>query len=146
MLLLSALGVWILSRIGFGGSVGGKEYVPVIVREGNRTVSVIALKDTGNSLRDPITGEQVLLLDPEAALRLLDLTREQLRHPMETMMTTPGLRLIPYSSVGQPGGMLIAKRFDHVKVGDRQGSAIVGFAPERIGVGQVYQALAGGNI
>jgi stage II sporulation protein GA (sporulation sigma-E factor processing peptidase) len=146
MLLLSALGVWILSHIGFGGSVGGKEYVPVTVREGQRTVSVIALKDTGNSLRDPITGEQVLLLDSDAAMRLLDLTREQLLHPMETVMTTPGLRLIPYSSVGQPGGLLIAKRFADVKVGQKQGSALVGFAPERIGAGQVYRALTGGNI
>lgn len=57
MLMLAAMGVWLLSRIGFGGSVGGREYVPITIREGERTVSVIALKDTGNSLRDPITGE-----------------------------------------------------------------------------------------
>ena len=148
VVLLSALGVWVLSRIGFGGSVGGKEYIPITITQGDRTVSVIALKDTGNSLRDPITGEQVLILGPEAAERLLGLSSEQLSNPMETMIanTGSGLRLIPYNAVGQPGGMMLGKRFGDVKLGERRGSALVAFAPEKIGAGQVYQALAGGNI
>lgn len=148
MVLLSALGVWLLSRIGFGGSVGGKEYIPITITEGERSFSAIALKDTGNSLRDPITGEQALILGPEAAERLLGLSPEQLTRPMETMMGSPGrgLRLIPYNSVGQPVGMMLTKRFENVKMGDKRGSALVAFAPERIGAGQVYQALAGGNL
>lgn len=148
MVLLSGLGVWVLSRIGFGGSVGGKTYIPITITQEERTISVIALKDTGNSLRDPITGEQVLILGPEAAQRLLELSAEQLAHPMETMVANAGmgLRLIPYNAVGQPGGMMIGKRFADVKLGGYKGSALVAFAPERIGVGQVYQALAGGNI
>ena len=147
MVLLSALGVWILSRICFGGSIGGKEYIPVTITEGDKTVSVIALKDTGNSLRDPITGEQVLILGPEAAGRLLELSGEELTHPMETMgaKREMGLRLIPYNAVGQPVGILLAKRFKDVKLGDHRGGALVAFAPEKIGAGQVYQALAGGN-
>ncbi len=144
MLLVSAMGVWILSHVSFGASVGGKEYVPITITEGEQTVSVIALKDTGNSLRDPVTGEQVFVLGPEAARRLLGLSPEQLRHPLEHMGR--GLRLIPYHAVGQPVGMLLAKRFANVKAGERQLNALVAFAPDRIGVGQVYQALAGGNI
>ena len=148
MVLLSALGVWFLSRVGFGSSVGGKEYVPVTITEGDRSFSAIALKDTGNSLRDPITGQQVLILGPEAAERLLGLSRKQLDSPMETMMGCPGrgFRLIPYNSVGQPGGMMLGRRFSDVKVGEKRGSALVAFAPEKIGAGQVYQALAGGSI
>lgn len=148
MLILSALGVWLLSRICFGGMVGGREYIPITVKAGEKTVSVIALKDTGNTLRDPITGEQVLILDANAAARLLRLSEEQLRSPMDTMMKNSdrGLRLIPYSAVGQPGGMLLAKRFENVRIGEKQGSALVAFAPDRIGVGQMYQALAGGSV
>lgn len=148
MVLLSALGVWVLSRIGFGGSVGAKEYIPITITEGDRSVSVIALKDTGNSLRDPITGEQVLILGPDAAKRLLELSGEQLSHPLEAMVQNEGrgLRLVPYNSVGQPVGMMLAKRFADVKIGEHRGSTLVAFAPERIGVGQVYQALAGGSI
>lgn len=145
-LLLSAVAVWLLSRMGFGGSVGGKEYIPVTVSEGDRTAMVIALKDTGNSLRDPITGEQVLVLGPEAAQKLLNLDQEALKKPLESLQKHPGLRLIPYHSVGRPGSFLLAKRFDHVRLGARKCAAVVAFAPETIGKGQVFQALAGGNI
>lgn len=148
VLVLSAGAVWLLSRIGFGGSVGTKAYIPVTITEGDRRISVIALKDTGNSLRDPISGEQVLVLGPEAAERLLKLSSAELSRPMETLMERRerGLRLIPYNAVGQPGGMLLAKRFADVKIGEEHRCALVAFAPEKIGVGQVYQALAGGNI
>jgi len=61
-------------------------------------------------------------------------------HPM------PGLRLIPYHSVGQGEGMLLAKRFEQVTVGKRTRSALVAFAPEGLGRGDVYQALTGGVI
>ena len=145
-LLLSAASVWLLSRIGFGGTAGGREYIPITVTEGDRSASMIALKDTGNGLRDPISGEQVIVLGPEAAKKLLDLTEEALRRPVETVQKFPGLRLIPYCSVGQPGGLLVGKRFSSVKLGQRQCSALVAFAPETIGKGQVFQALAGGNL
>ena len=84
----------------------------------------------------------------EAAEKLTGLTRDQLASPMETLMKrpVPGLRLIPYSAVGQPGGMVSGKRFQSVKLGQRQCSAGVAFAPDRIGRGEVFQALAGGNI
>lgn len=145
-LLLSAASVWLLSRIGFRGSVGGKNYIPVTVKHGDRSTSVIALMDTGNSLRDPITGEQVLILGPREAEKLLQLSSDDLRHPLETLVSHPGLRLIPYNSVGQPGGMLLARRFEDVTLGQRHGSAVIAFASETIGTGQVYQALAGGSI
>ena len=145
-LLLSAFSVWMLSRIGFGGSVGGKEYIPITVSEGSRTAMVIALKDTGNSLRDPISGEQVLVLGPEAAEKLLGMDVNELKDPMSAMQRYPGLRLIPYRAVGQSAGFLLAKRFHNVKIGDRQCTALVAFAPDTIGVGQPYEALAGGSI
>lgn len=145
-LLLSAASVWLLSRIGFGGTVGGKEYIPVTVSFGDRTAMVIALKDTGNSLRDPISGEQVLVFGPEQAKKLLDLEKSALEDPLSAIRTQPGLRLIPYHAVGNPAGFLLAKRFECVKVGPRQTSALVAFAPEPVGKGQVFQALAGGNI
>ena len=146
-LLLGALGIWFLCRVGFGNGVGGREFVPITIRHGDRSASVIALKDTGNNLKDPMTGEQVLIFGPEAAGKLLALTREQLLSPLQTLTENPGcgLRLIPCSAVGNAGSMLLAKRFSSVKIGDRATQALVAFAPERIGVGDVYQALAGGN-
>lgn len=148
MLILSALFVWILCRVGFGKQVGGREYVRVVITEESCTVDLIALRDSGNTLHDPITGEQVLVVSPDAAQKLTGLTDEQLCRPMETLLTRPipGLRLIPYSAVGQSGGMLLAKRFSSVQVGQWKGSALVAFAPERIGKGDIYQALTGGAL
>ena len=74
------------------------------------------------------------------------LTFQQLQHPMETLMLhpVPGLRLIPYRSVGNAGGFLLAKRFADVTIGDKKQSAMVAFAAEGLGKGEIYQALTGG--
>ena len=148
MLVLSAVIVWILCKMGFGNRIGGREYVPLIIQEGDVRLELTALRDTGNTLQDPITGEQVLIIGPEYARRLLGLTEKQLSSPMETMLSgqITGFRLIPYRAVGQPGSMMLAKRFSNVIIGNQKGSALVAFAPEQIGKGEVYQALAGGAV
>lgn len=136
----------LLSLVSFGGQVGGRSYIPLKIAYEGQSASILALKDTGNSLRDPVTGEQVLVIAPEVAGRLTGLTADQLRHPMETLAAgaVPGLRLIPYRSVGNAGGFLLAKRFADVTVGDRKQSALVAFAAEGLGKGEIYQALTGG--
>lgn len=146
-LVLCAGGLWLLCRVAFGGSVGGREYVPVVLTWGENTASVIALRDSGNTLRDPITGEQVLVLSAGVAEKLTGLTEQQLRKPLETLAQRPipGLRLVPYRAVGS-GGMLLALRFDKVKIGSREQSAVVAFAPEGLGKGELHQALTGGAL
>lgn len=148
VLLLAAGIVWLLCRLSFDGGAGNREYVPVMLRYGGRELSLIALRDTGNTLRDPITGEQVLIISPEAAYRLTGLSPQSLRTPLETLAKRPlpGLRLIPYSAVGQGGSMLLAMRFPDVKIGERRQSTIVAFAPEGLGKNSMYQALAGGMV
>lgn len=145
-LILAAGGTWLLCRVAFGGSVGEREYVPVELAYGGKTVSLTALRDSGNTLRDPISGEQVLVIGGDTAERLTGLTERQLRTPLETLALrpVPGLRLIPYRAVGQGGSFLLAMRFENVKIGSRTQSAIVAFAAEGLGRGEVYQALTGG--
>ncbi|MBQ2855317.1 MAG: sigma-E processing peptidase SpoIIGA [Oscillospiraceae bacterium] len=147
-LLMAAAGIWFLCRAAFGDPTGSREYIPLEIRRGDRTVKLLALRDTGNTLRDPITGEQALVISPEAACRLTGLTEEQLRTPLETMTAggLPGLRLLPYHTVGRSGGMLLAMRFADVRIGSRKQSALVAFAPENFGGKEAYQALTGGVI
>ena len=144
-LLLAAGGMWMLCAVAFGDGVGSRSYVPVVLGWQGKQVKVLALRDSGNTLRDPITGEQVMVLAADVAAKLTGLTEHQLRNPYETMTShpIPGLRLIPYRAVGQSGGMLLGLRFSDVQVGTRRGSAIVAFAPEGLG-GDMYQALTGG--
>lgn len=145
-LILCGLICLLLCRISFGGQVGGREFVPLKITCEGREASLIALKDTGNTLQDPLTGEQVLIISAEAAGRLTGLTVLQLQHPLETLVSRPipGLRLIPYRSVGNAGGFLLAKRFADVTIGGKKRSALVAFAAEGLGKGEIYQALTGG--
>ena len=139
MLVLAAMGVWLLCRVGFGSKIG-QEYLPIEVSHNGRNQTYIALRDSGNTLRDPITGERVLVLSADAALELCGLTAGDLCRPMETMLAHPGFRLIPYRAVGQPGSMLLGIRADVTMEGKRR-RAVVAFAPEAIGRGECYQAL-----
>ena len=50
---------------------GGGEIVPVTISLGAHSVQVRALRDTGNTLRDPITNERVLVTDWQTAASLL---------------------------------------------------------------------------
>lgn len=139
-LALAAGGIWFLCKIGFGGGIGGREYVPMTLSLGERTMELTALRDSGNTLRDPISGEEVFVIGAEAAQRLTGLTMAQLRSPLDTLAKRPipGLRLIPYHAVGG-SGMLLGLHMEGIRVGDRIRSAVVAFSGEKIG-GE-YQAL-----
>lgn len=147
ILILAAIGLFLLCRVAFGGQVGGREYIPVEISSGEKTLRLLALRDTGNQLRDPISGERVMVIGPKAAGSLTGLTRQELEDPMGTLaaQAIPGLRLIPYHSVGNDGGMLLGLRFPRVTVNGRTGSGIVAFAPRGM-EGGVYQALIGGTL
>lgn len=138
-LLLSAL-----CLVGFGCSVG-RRYIPVELSYGGNTVSVTALHDTGNTLRDPLTGQSVVVVGPKVAGVLTGLTQEQLRTPASTLMSRPGFRLIPYHAVGKPNGLLLALRMGQVRIGRWKGSCLVAFAPDGFEDGE-FQALTGGMV
>lgn len=146
VLALASLGLWCLSRLSFEGIPGSREYIPLQITRQGKTVKLLALRDTGNTLRDPITGEQALVISPWAAERLTGLTERQLRHPLETMTagSIPGLRLIPFHTVGSSGGMMLAMTFEQVILGNQKRKALVAFAPENFDRNGAYQALTGG--
>ena len=147
MLCLAALGVSFLCGVGFHGT-SGQKFVPVEICFGGRQLKATLLRDTGNTLRDPLTGQSVMVLDAEAAKTLLGLEAHQLRTPLETMTAgkISGLRLIPYKTVGHPCGMLLAVRCEDVRIGSRRGSALVAFAPDGFGKHAGYQGLVGGFV
>lgn len=147
-LILAAGAVWLLCRLSFDGRAGGSAYLPVTLRYGGNVLHLTALRDTGNTLRDPITGEQVLVISAAAAEKLTGLSQQALGSPLETLAKhpIPGLRLIPYRAVGQGGSLLLAMRLRDVTIGSRRHSAIVAFAPEGLGTNGMYQALAGGMV
>ena len=142
-LLAAAGGLSLLCALGFRSSPGKQHYANVKLKNGDRHRYITALYDTGNTLKDPLTGKQVILVGPEVAFSLLGLTRSQLADPFGTIGKIAGLRLIPYRSVGQPCGMLLGAKLDEVYVDGILRDMIVAFLPESLGNG-TYEALAGG--
>lgn len=144
---LCALLLWLLCRVGFGGQLGSREYVPVELTWQGRSLRLMALRDTGNTLRDPLTGEPVLVCGADVGEELLKLPRSAFQDPAGTVAAgvLPGLRLIPYRAVGQPGGMLLALRLKDVKIGNQRVSPLVAFAPQKLANGEDYQMLTGGT-
>lgn len=145
--IIPAAGIlYLLCTAGFKNPPGSNCYVPVELEHGAVRLKLTALCDTGNTLKDPLTGRPVLVVGPEAAQKLTGLTRQQLLTPVDSVGVIPGLRLIPYHSVGQAGGMLLALRMKKVQIGTWKGSSLVAFAPDCLSSEGTYQALTGGNI
>lgn len=142
-IVCGAVTVCLLCFVGFRGRIGGTSYVPVELHYGDKHLHITALQDTGNTLRDPITGRTVLVVGADTALELLGLTRSQLQNPVGSLGALPGLRLVPYHSIGA-SNFLLAMRLKNVKIGTWQGSTLVAFAPEGLSTEGAYQALTGG--
>lgn len=142
-LIGAAACVALMCGIGFRGKAGAQRFATVELVLGGKRRRLIALHDTGNTLKDPVTGRQVLVVGEEVAQELLGLTPQQLREPIQTVAQMPGLRLIPYRAVGQPVGMLLAVKPDEVRMDGNKRDVIVAFAPQKLGF-DGYEALAGG--
>jgi stage II sporulation protein GA (sporulation sigma-E factor processing peptidase) len=144
-LLMGAVAVVLLCLFGFRVYPGKQHYVSVRIYHGNKKAELTALVDTGNSLRDPVSGAPVLVVDHMTAEQLLGMTIDQLSKPIETLASGKyqGLRLIPYTSVGQPAGMMLGLRVDRLLINGKEEKMIVAFAPQQIGRDRHFQALAG---
>lgn len=143
-IVMAAAGLCVLCVLGFRRRSLTNRYVPVEISRGDTHLQLTALQDTGNMLQDPVTGRPVLVIGAEQAQLLTGLSTEQLRRPVESIGSIPGLRLVPYRSVGTGNGLLLALNFQNVRIGKWQGSSLVAFSPE--GLGEDYEALTGGFV
>ena len=130
--------------------------VSLTVRNGGREIRMVALIDTGNSLRDPITGGAVIVTGVSAAKKLFTravedavaelCSRDAAKVLEELAQTGTGVkfRLVPYSAVGVSGGMLLAFRPDEILVdGVRRTDLIIALSPNNITDNGTYSALMG---
>lgn len=161
VLLISATAAYVVLSVVFRacarhGGIGG-ERIPVRIQLSGRLVELAALADTGCSLRDPMTGQPVLIA---AASRLEPLwpawqapllSPRALRDPtgaLERLHAAgrDGLRfqLLPYTAVGVSGNLLLAFRSDCTWVGKRAyPQLLVALSPNELG--EEFAALWGGE-
>ncbi len=158
-LVLTAAAVYFLSRTVLARLVqhAGGGLVEVELRMGGRSARLTALRDTGNTLRDPATNEGVLVADWHIAKALLPapacegLDGAAFAQPAELLPRLARAepagkwRLIPYRAVGSEGAMLLAMRCDAVRVEKKTvRGGLVAFSPNAVSDGGGYMALLGG--
>lgn len=117
-----------------------------------RSVSLPALRDTGNGLYDPISGSAVAVAEAAALVPLFPAgAAEALLFPdpskaVEALSTLPGcekrFRLIPYSAVGISRGLLPAFRPDSLCVdGAEETGILMALTNTRLSEGGDYSAI-----
>jgi len=129
---------------GCGTHTGG-DIVPLELEVNGRSVSIQALRDTGNTLRDPITGQAVLIVDGLLLPQLFPAAKELSQSDPSGMVRQLSewypecrFRLIGYRAVGVSCGLLPAVR---CRVGKKR--VLTAFSPDRLG--DRYNALWGGQ-
>lgn len=112
-----------------------------------------ALVDTGNCLKDPLSGTATAILSPDNVYELLPVPIAKLikgKSPAEAMLSLSDtkyagrFRLLPYSAVGVLGGMLLAFRPDSIVIdGKPVPGMLAAISPTPVSDGGVYSALVG---
>lgn len=134
-----------------------RELIPVRVALLGRVANLTALCDTGNELRDPINGMQILIVTAGGLTPCLSrnirclLSPQRLDSPadlLERLNTeVPELKpkLIPYYAVGKRGGLLLGIRTEWVEIdGTKYPEMTIALSPTELGSG--YTALWGGEV
>lgn len=145
-LVFAAAVVAVLCRLLFRGAMAhAGQLVPVTITLGDKHLRLTALRDSGNGLTDPFSGESVLVVGSPSAGELLGSVN--LRDPAGAMGRWTGpqpCRLIPYHALGG-SGMLLAIRCDRVTIGGKPTGHLVAFSPETLSKEGTFQALTGGG-
>lgn len=153
-LLTLAGAVYLVAWLAFSrlGEHSGGQIVPLRLTLGVHTAPVRALRDSGNTLKDPITNEPVLVASYQTARQLLPqagLRQQELADPAALMerlaAQAPSVqtRLIPYRAVGTRAGLLLAVRCTAERSGKCR-PALVAFSPTPVSDAGNYEVLIGG--
>ena len=156
LLLGAALGFYVLLRLllGQGARHGGGELLKITISVCGRKQTVTALHDTGNTLRDPVSGRPALVLErnaaeelwpPEVAAVLASaLPREEKMARLHRQGAAVTFSLLPFRSVGTPAGLLLAARSDYIEInGRRYPRTPVALSEQPVSDGGGYHALWG---
>ena len=134
-----------------GARYGGGDTVDITISIRGRSCRVRALRDSGNTLRDPIRGQPVLVVETVA---MASLWEDGISEILSSNCSVEGkmaqlsekelhFTLMPYKSVGGNTGLLLAVRSDFLRIGKRTvPRALVALTDTSIGNG--CHALWGG--
>lgn len=159
ILIAAALSYGVLSLLlgrQFSHTRAGGELEKLTLVHQGRSVTLLALRDTGNTLQDPVTGRPVVVVEGEKIQTLLPelprLDRQSLSRPVELLRELEGqtsdlrLQLLPYRAIGVECGLLLALRVDRVCWGQQEHrNCLTALSPTPLSDGGGYCALIGGQ-
>ncbi len=158
-----SLGVLILTAGGATGMMSwglgrlmqhGGDLTEVELTIAGKTKTITALYDTGNTLKDPISGVAVLVADwtllrdccPGLHLKQSDMASpEALLGRLYIAYPELNPRLLSYKTISSDGGMLLAVRPEKILIQGRAERMLIAFSPVTVSDGGGYQALLGGK-
>lgn len=126
-----------------------RKYAPrrvILISLNGKTVRVRALCDSGNFLKEPLTGRDVIIAEWNAVRRLFSDAEyaEWKREPEKNK-----LWLIPYHSLGNTGGLIYAFQADDVKITEEKrsvGKIFIGVTNEKLSSKDEYGAVMGTSV
>ncbi len=154
IVLVSAAGCYFVLSIFFQRwgrhTVSRGELESVTMSLFGKELTLMALRDSGNTLSDPTTGRQVLVAEGARLRPLFPLGEiPDLCDPAGALECInqywPGRgRVLPYRAVGVERGLLLALRMDRIVIGGQvQRGNLVALSPTAVSDGGAYQVLAG---
>lgn len=130
MLGYQALSWWIAQT----GNRHSAEIYTVSLRGGQNEIELEALLDTGNSLREPVSGKPVSVVEEESFLKLVGVKAPE------------KLKIIPYRSIGKNNGIMEGYEVPEIIIKGKEESirrqkVIVGISKNRISANGKYQMI-----
>lgn len=158
LLLATTTIMYFLLRLIFRQSArhGEGELMIITASIQHRQRQFSALHDTGNTLRDPVTGKAVLVLEQKSLQGFWSEKIEAIlfsSSPSEEKMVRlyqegigADFTLLPFRSVGITSGLLLAVRSDYIKIGKTTyPNTLIALSDGPVSDGGSYQALWGGT-
>ena len=153
LILVSGL-CYALCAACFAGALrhGAGEIVPLRLALGGHVVEVSSLYDTGNGLRDPLSGKGVVVLSPAPFAELVGLPETALPADPVSALTVlaarlpeNAVRLIPYRAVGASGMLAAVQCAAQLGKKRKPVKVLVALSPTPMAESG-YEALIGGTV
>ena len=132
---------------------------PVTIKLGENKITLKAMLDTGNMLKEPITGMPVIVVEkqelysimPNSLLNnieeLIGGENTNFINQIEEKEYLTKLRLIPFSSIGKQNGLMLGLKADEVVIEteepEKRDDIIIGIFSQKLSKNHSYTALIG---
>lgn len=127
----------------------------------NQSITVKALLDSGNMLKDPISQAPVIIVERESLSKIIPekvldyigniIGGDETENKQDIQEYLSKIRMVPFMSLGKENGMLVGIRLDKIKIETedidiQKGNIIAGIYEKKFTKDNKYNALIGLNL